>query len=434
MQFFSWFQGPVVTKFPKSLTKHILNLKFITYFVLMNFRIIKTFFVGVTSLFISKAYSQNEAYLNPIFSEVNSSTVNYSDVFNDAFHKMDIYEPKGDTSNKRPVIIYIHGGAFYAGDKATPDCVDFCTEFAKKGYVAISVNYRLANPLLFLANRSIQLDAVLKTMADVKASIRYLTKDARTTNTHRIDSNAVFVGGYSAGAVAALHTAWVTDSSELNEELLGIMKSGIKTFEGDAGNYGYSHKIKGIFSLAGALFKTHYANQGDVPAYLAHAKDDGTVLYNCAPGLNDPRVVTLCGTGKIFPRLDTVNIYYDTMILETGGHAWPGLGNSGADFKNAVNEIAEFFYPLLLDNVRLNQNKVSTQNVKLFPNPSTGTFTVQLPKEFQALRLNISNIQGQTILEKTLNQTEELTLNLKAGLYTVRFLEGNIRPQILVIK
>lgn len=89
---------------------------------------------------------------------------------------------------------------------------------------------------------------------------------------------------------------------------------------------------------------------------------------------------------------------------------------------------------MLLDNVRLNQNKVSTQNVKLFPNPSTGTFTVQLPKEFQALRLNISNIQGQTILEKTLNQTEELTLNLKAGLYTVRFLEGNIRPQILVIK
>jgi hypothetical protein len=378
--------------------------------------------------------AQNTPYLDPIYNEVETSTVGYSDVFDDAYHKMDIYQPMGDTSSKRPVLIYIHGGAFYAGDKGTPDCVDFCTHFAKKGYVAVSVNYRLANPLLFLANRSIQLDAVLKTMADVKASIRYLSKDAATSNLYRIDSNAVFVGGYSAGAVAALHTAWVTDSSELDAELLGIMKSGIKTFEGDAGNSGYTHNIKGIFSLAGALFKTSYANFGDVPAYLAHAKDDGTVLYNCAPGLNDPRVVTLCGTGKIYPRLDTVNIHYDTMILETGGHAWPGLGNNGTDFTVAVQEIAEFFYPLLLDNVRLNNNKPHPKPIQIYPNPSTGTFTFRLPSDQKSVEIRVYDVQAQLQFYTIINETTTLKLPLNSGLYKVVMTGKNAQTETLVIE
>jgi len=115
--------------------------------------------ISIIGLFFNNIQAQNTPYLDPIYSEIATSTVNYSDVYTDAFHTMDIYQPTGDTHTKRPLLIYIHGGAFYAGDKGTPDCVDFCTHFAQKGYVAVSVNYRLANPLLFLANRSIQLDA-----------------------------------------------------------------------------------------------------------------------------------------------------------------------------------------------------------------------------------------------------------------------------------
>ena len=383
---------------------------------------------------INKIHAQNTSYIDPIYSEIETSTVNYSDVYNDAFHKMDIYQPKGDTNAKRPVLIYIHGGAFYAGDKATLDCIDFCTHFAKKGYVAVSVNYRLANPLLFLANRSVQLDAVLKTMADVKSAIRYFSKDAATANTYKIDSNAVFIGGYSAGGVAALHTAWVTDTAELDNELQSILKSGIKTLDGDAGNNGYSHKVKGIFSLAGALFKTAYANAGDVPAYLAHAKDDGTVLFNCAPGLNDSRVVTLCGTGKIYPRLDTVNIHYDTMILETGGHAWPGLGNNGSDFKIAVQEIAEFFYPLLLDNVRLNTSKALINPIRFFPNPSTGTCTFRLPSDQKSVEIRIYNVQAQLQFFTSITETTTLKLPLNPGLYKVVMTGKHAQTETLVIE
>ena len=420
--------------FSKILYKKILLTKYIRLFRYMNLNPKYFLSLLVFCLYFIVSQAQNTPYLDPIYNEITTSTENYSDVYTDAFHTMDIYQPKVDTNAKRPLIIYIHGGAFYAGDKATPDCVDFCTNFAQKGYVAVSVNYRLANPLLFLANRSIQLDAVLKTMADVKSAIRYFTKDAATSNLYKIDSTAVFVGGYSAGAVAALHTAWVTDTSELDQELISIMKSGIKTFEGDAGNDGYGHKIKGIFSLAGALFQTNYVNYGDVPAYLAHAKDDGTVSYECAPGLNDPRVVTLCGTGKIYPRLDSLNIYFDTMVLETGGHGWPGLGNNSSDFKNAVDEIATFFYPLLLDNVRLNASQAQKSPIQLYPNPSNGSCTFQLPSDQKSVEIRIYNLHAQLQFATTITETTSLKLPLQSGLYKVVITGKHAQTETLVIE
>ena len=87
---------------------------------------------------------------------------------------MDIYTPDGDTVTNRPVILYLHGGAFYAGEKGSVDCVDFCTSYAKKGYVAISANYRLApNALTFAFYQDIQYITVLQAVADIKAAVRY---------------------------------------------------------------------------------------------------------------------------------------------------------------------------------------------------------------------------------------------------------------------
>ena len=65
-------------------------------------------------------------YQTEIFSSVTKTTVNYSDVYADNAHEMDIYIPDGDTEINRPVILYMHGGSFYGGDKTSTDCVDFC--------------------------------------------------------------------------------------------------------------------------------------------------------------------------------------------------------------------------------------------------------------------------------------------------------------------
>lgn len=378
----------------------------------------------IVSLFSNALLAQNTRYIDAVFSDVDISTVNYSDVFSDAAHKMDIYQPKNDTATNRPVIFYIHGGAFYAGDKSTQDCIDFCTHFAKKGYVAVSVNYRLANAFLFLINQDVQLEAVLKSMADVKAAVRYFSKDAQTSNTYKIDTNSVFIGGYSAGGVCALHTAWVDSESEIDTKLLQVLKNSIKTLDGDAGNAGYACNIKALFSMAGAIYNTSYASENDQPAWLGHATNDGTVSYNCAPALNNPMVLTLCGTGKIYPRLDSVGVMYDTMILSKGDHAWPGLGNKGDDFVNAVEEIAEFFYPMLPSKTSSSVKKLTSQNpVKLYPNPSCDDVVYLSIRDGKISNVYLVDVLGRVLYpEIVINSEKEITMrvtDLPTGVYKV---------------
>lgn len=54
---------------------------------------------------------------------------------------LDVYQPVGDTSTSRPVLIAIHGGGFKTGSKATLSGI--AQEWARRGYVVFSLNYRL---------------------------------------------------------------------------------------------------------------------------------------------------------------------------------------------------------------------------------------------------------------------------------------------------
>ena len=111
----------------------------------------------------------NGRYQTEIFSSVTKTTVNYSDVYTDSYHEIDIYTPDGDIEINRPVILYMHGGSFYGGNKTLTDCVDFCESMAKKGYVTASLNYRLANMISFLSSNETQYETVLKAVSDAKS-------------------------------------------------------------------------------------------------------------------------------------------------------------------------------------------------------------------------------------------------------------------------
>ena len=56
---------------------------------------------------------------------------------------MDIYEPVGDAESQRPVIIFLHPGAFFAGSNESGDMISLANDAAKRGYVAVNANYRL---------------------------------------------------------------------------------------------------------------------------------------------------------------------------------------------------------------------------------------------------------------------------------------------------
>ena len=128
---------------------------------------------------------------------------------------MDIYTPVGDTVTNRPLILYMHGGSFYGGSKSMTDCIDFCETMAKKGYVTASLNYRLANIFSFLSSNETQYETVLKAVSDVKSAIRFFRKDFDFGNNYGIDPATIFVGGYSAGAVIAIHLAYIDSINDL---------------------------------------------------------------------------------------------------------------------------------------------------------------------------------------------------------------------------
>ena len=133
------------------------------------------------SLIVNLAYSQcNGRYETEIFNAVNVSTINYSDVYQNGEHEMDVYTAIGDTATNRPLVLYMHGGSFYGGTKNMTDCIDFCTSMAKRGYVAASLNYRLSNIVSFLSSQEEQYRTVLKAVADIKAGVRFFRKDYNT--------------------------------------------------------------------------------------------------------------------------------------------------------------------------------------------------------------------------------------------------------------
>tara|TARA_B100001142_G_scaffold61466_1_gene60566 strand:+ start:232 stop:1362 length:1131 start_codon:yes stop_codon:yes gene_type:complete len=302
----------------------------------------------------------NGRYETEIFNSVNKTTVNYSDVYNDNSHKMDIYTADGDTEINRPVILYLHGGSFYGGDKAMIDCVDFCESMAKRGYVTASLNYRLATNIIgFLTSNETQYETVLKAVYDAKAAVRYFRKDFANGDTYGIDPNTIFAGGYSAGGVIAIHQAYIDNIIDLpssaidnngnffNVQSIANNIGGTYAIEGDAGNYGYSSEISGVISFAGGINDISWIDSDDEPLVSIQGPNDLTVSYNCGPGLNNPLVLTLCGSAEMHPQADLAGIINETLIFNGEGHSWASNGNINPKFIQAIDFTSNFLFPLL---------------------------------------------------------------------------------------
>ncbi|MAU36696.1 MAG: hypothetical protein CMD14_04925 [Flavobacteriales bacterium] len=321
----------------------------------------------------------NGRYEIEIFNSVSKTTVNYSDIYNDNEHKMDVYTPDGDTEINRPVILYMHGGSFTAGDKSTSDCVDFCESFAKMGYVTASLNYRLApNIINFLTSNETQYETVLKAVSDAKAAVRYFRKDFANGDSYAIDPNAIFVGGYSAGAVIAIHQAYIdsvidlpTSSIDNNGNAFNVQSivnnvGGAYGIEGDAGNYGYSSDVNGVISFAGGINNVNWIDNNDEPLVSIQGTNDGTISYNCAPALSSSLVLDLCGAAEMHLQADLAGVLNDKLIYSGEGHSWAANGSNNSKFTQAIEFTSNFLFPLLpCNNTATNVMEVTEKNKRL---------------------------------------------------------------------
>lgn len=113
---------------------------------------------------------------------------------------MDIYKPTGDGDGKRPLLLMMHGGSFFFGEKDEPGQAGWCRYFASLGYVAVSIDYRLG----FHACRKSTRQAERRALEDADAALAYLLGREDL----RIDPDRIFAAGTSAGAIAALNLAF----------------------------------------------------------------------------------------------------------------------------------------------------------------------------------------------------------------------------------
>ena len=107
---------------------------------------------------------------------------------------LDIYTPENDDVKDRPVIVWMHGGGFrYGNDKTQYYIVEMAKRFAKKGYVCISIDYRLREKPLEDITGTLS-DAV----EDATKALEWIRKNRKTLN---IDRSKIIVGGGSAGGI-----------------------------------------------------------------------------------------------------------------------------------------------------------------------------------------------------------------------------------------
>lgn len=124
----------------------------------------------------------------------------------------DVYTPVHDSEKKRPAIIWIHGGGFKKGiDKSQDYIVNLAMEFAKKGYVCFSINYRVRedpeNDVINTLKDAID-DAIL--------GINFIIKKSKIYN---IDKKQIIIAGGSAGGVTGTNLFLINDDFQKKNKI-----------------------------------------------------------------------------------------------------------------------------------------------------------------------------------------------------------------------
>jgi para-nitrobenzyl esterase len=366
--------------------------------------------------------------------------------------KMDLYEPTGDTSTARPLIIWVHGGSFIGGSKTDGDVVAFSQKFAKKGYVCASIDYRLG---FFPFDSANAVKAVVRAVQDLRAAVRFFYKDRQISNTYKIDTNMIFVGGSSAGAITSLHLAYLDQECEVLDYLNQTTINQLGGLEGTSGNPGYSSKVQGVLNGCGALARYSWLEAGDVPVASVHGTNDGTVKYNRGivnPGtplmyLDGSRMVheRACAVGVenqfyTFPGAPhvpyagstaymdtTVNFFRDFLIKQMG------CTDAILQPENSPME-SVYLYPInYCDGSAVDEvcptsgiSEIKKPNFTLFPNPTNSILNIA-PDHTENYHLSISDLMGRTVYQKV-NISGSLTMDLsflKTGNYLVQISQNN---------
>jgi len=253
---------------------------------------------------------------------------------------MDIYEPVGDTISNRPVIVFAHTGAFFSGNNELDDVSSLATSAAKRGYTAVSINYRLG--LNVLSSYSGE-RAVYRAVQDGGAAIRYLRE---FSDTYNIDPNSIFMWGTSAGAFVGLHLSYL-DEEDRPESTYGSGSDpdlGCYVCEGN--DYNQDPRPNALVSCWGAIASLDWIDENDtIPAIMFHGSLDPIVPINSGfPFTIDIALPIVYGSNLIHERLNEMGIQNELYAEDGLLHEYWGTVNG-----NWFDGPNDYFYQIQAD-------------------------------------------------------------------------------------
>jgi len=137
---------------------------------------------------------------------------------------LDIYQPEGECTELRPVVVGIHGGGFTGGSKSQNSWITIMEEVVQRGLVGLSIDYRVvAKEPVISAEFQPVLDGLLDEADRIGASVNVNVLNAavaafedtvtalewaRDNAADRcLDMDRFALWGSSAGAITSLHVA-----------------------------------------------------------------------------------------------------------------------------------------------------------------------------------------------------------------------------------
>lgn len=235
--------------------------------------------------------------------------------------RFDLYNPSGNTSSKRPLILFFHTGSYLprylnqtpTGARDDSATVEFCYQMAQRGYVVASVSYRLGwNPYATTEDgrKSSIINAAYKSVQDVATAVRFFKMSALNGNTFGIDSTKIAIGGQGTGSYAMYAYAAVTSQPEIKINKFIDFTSGKAMVNDSMWGDRRSFKIPGAtppylfvenhkaynsnaqigFAIGGAMGDSSWMESGEMPLIAVHSIYDPFAPYKTdmvyVPGTN----------------------------------------------------------------------------------------------------------------------------------------------------
>lgn len=259
---------------------------------------------------------------------------------------MDVYLPENDDIESRPLILFIHGGAFYIGDKADNPIVLWCKHFAACGYVVASINYRMGFQLTKAHIERCGYSAV----QDAHAAMRFLLSKKKE---YRINPDYLFVAGSSAGAITSLNLAFMRNATRPESSRKHGTFSDLGDIESSGNTLAHDFHIRAVANMWGAVNDLRHLSASKTAIVSFHGDADKLVPYDEGIPFSDMKVKVgalffnkMYGSAAIQRKAQQLGYRSELHTFKGAGHA-PHVDKQNqptSEFYYIQDHLTDFFF------------------------------------------------------------------------------------------